>query len=444
MRKSLTHIVIAAVVAVGCNGIHSITDSIKKTPPYQRYVTSLEAAQLDQTILAKAWLRAGEDALKDSVFVSLPFVESGYFKASEPAARSYRFHASEGQVLTAKGSMIAQKSPKLFLDLFVWENDGWVPIAHGDSTFNLTTEFNKGYKQYMIRLQPELLSSVYYSFSISLTPVLINPVAGASNKSIGSFYGDQRDGGKRKHEGVDIFAKKGTLVVAPADGYVSRVGASKLGGKYVWVSDPKRGHSYYFAHLDQQLVKAGMKIERGAALGTVGNTGNAQHTPSHLHFGIYQSGSKDPIHFIRSLEEVTQVLPWDTTLSDPHYRVKVKKSYMRIGPNEKSPYRSQLTSKAYLKIIAHTGNWYRVCLPDQTQGFVLKAHVEAIEKGKRHRLKKAQPLLSDTHADAAPMAFLEAQSAVSILAYFQDFVYVKTSNGLTGWLLLVSEKSRNS
>jgi murein DD-endopeptidase MepM/ murein hydrolase activator NlpD len=442
MQKSFVLIAIAVVFLAGCNSIQNLKNSLK-TPPYEKYVNSLEAAHLDKTILAKTWLRAGENALRDSVVVVLPFSESGYFKASEPAARSYRFHASEGQVLTAKGTVVARESTGLFLDLFVWENNAWTPISHGDSTFNLTFEFNRAYDQYMIRLQPELLSSVYYTFNVSLTPVLINPVSGANNKSIGSFYGDPRDGGKRKHEGVDIFAKKGTPVVAPSDGYVSRVGTSKLGGKYVWLTDSKRGHSYYFAHLDQQLVKAGTKVKQGEELGTVGNTGNAQYTPSHLHFGIYQSGSKDPIHYIRSMESLTEALPWDTTLTDPHYKVKVKRSFLRTGPSDKSQYLAPLHSDTYVKVIAHSSNWYRVSLPNQKQGFIKKTHVEALEKGKRHRLKTAQPLLSDTHEDSAPMLFLKAQSPVSILAYFQGFAYVKTNEGLTGWLML-PRKSKSS
>jgi len=436
MHKTLFLLFFSAILLAGCNGINNIKDSFKKTPPYQKYVRSLEAADLDKTLLAKSWLHAGENALNDSIVVPLPFTESGYFSASEPAARSYRFHASEGQVLTTKATVVARESAKLFLDLFVWENNAWTPVAHGDSTFNLTFEFSNGYEQYLIRLQPELLSSVYYTVSISLTPVLINPVAGAGNTAIGSFYGDPRDGGKRKHEGVDIFAKKGTAVVAPADGYVSRVGTSKLGGKYVWMTDSKRGHSYYFAHLDEQLVTTGKKLKQGEQLGTVGNTGNARYTPSHLHFGIYQSGSKDPIHYIRALEVATDALPWDTTLSNPHYKVKVKRTFLRAGPGEKNAPLSQLKSDTYLKILAHSGNWYRVCLPDQKQGFIVKSHVEAIDKGKRHRLKRDHPLLSDSHPDAPPMSFLKAASAVNILAWFQEFAYVKTSEGLTGWIML--------
>ena len=63
-----------------------------------------------------------------------------------------------------------------------------------------------------------------YSFSFSDGPVpsvdplaLVFPVAG-KKAAVGSFWGAPRDGGKRKHEGIDVFAKKGTPVVAISNG----------------------------------------------------------------------------------------------------------------------------------------------------------------------------------------------------------------------------------
>jgi len=298
------------LLLTACNGINPLNNATFKAPPYKKYIRSLELAELDKSAMAQEWIQAGESALRDSIIVTVPFSESGYFSASQPAARSYRFDARKGQVLTINGNLMA-KNNSVFLDLFAWTENKWTSLAHGDSTISLTYEFDSDHPC-IVRLQPELLVTAYYSISISLTPVLINPVAGATNKSIGSFYGDSRDGGKRKHEGVDIFAKKGSFVIAPAPGTITRVGTTALGGKVVWLHDKKRGHAYYFAHLDNQLVKAGTTVKKGDTLGTVGNTGNARNTPSHLHFGIYQNKSLDPVHFIRTLESVANVQLWDT------------------------------------------------------------------------------------------------------------------------------------
>jgi murein DD-endopeptidase MepM/ murein hydrolase activator NlpD len=63
-----------------------------------------------------------------------------------------------------------------------------------------------------------------YTLSVSVGPSLGFPVSG-NKASIGSFWGDNRDGGKRSHEGVDIFAAKLTPAIAAADGVVTGVRA---------------------------------------------------------------------------------------------------------------------------------------------------------------------------------------------------------------------------
>jgi murein DD-endopeptidase MepM/ murein hydrolase activator NlpD len=138
-------------------------------------------------------------------------------------------------------------------------------------------------------------------------PLLMNPVVGATTKSIISIYGDARDNG-RKHEGIDILAPKGTMVVAPAEGEITAVGYNILGGKVIWMKDATAKRAYYFAHLDSQIVTKGMIVKRGDTLGTVGNTGNARRTRSHLHFGIYKIDGRTPVEYIRSKEQVLTML----------------------------------------------------------------------------------------------------------------------------------------
>lgn len=415
----------------------NFTDTFRTTP-HTQYIRSLELAKLDKTTMAQVWMEAAAKALNDSVFVPTPFSESGYFNAHEPAARSYRFIAREGQLITLKASVKSNTKPNLFIDLFTWQDKKWKQVAHGDSTFTLTYEQGNGQDSCLIRIQPELLVTAYYTLALSLTPVLINPVQGATNKSIGSFYGDARDGGKRKHEGVDIFAAKGTLVIAPTDGYVSRVGNNSLGGKVVWMQDPKRGHSYYFAHLDSQLVTPGMKLHRGEPIGLVGNTGNAKYTPSHLHFGIYQSTSKDPVNYIRMMDVVANTLPWDTTFAQLDFKVTSKTAAMMRGPSDKFVKVTSLARESYVHVLAQSKEWYRVTLPDGMEGFVKQNTVKAIHDGKRLKIKQPTNLLSETTMDAVPLAHLSDGATVEVLAFFNEFRFVKTREGVFGWLLIGS------
>ena len=129
---------------------------------------------------------------------------------------------------------------------------------------------------------------------------LVFPVAG-KRSNIGSFWGDQRDGGKRKHEGIDIFAKKGTPLLAVCDGIIVSCGNTPRGGKHLWLQSFHHPWRAYYAHLDEQKVRAGQVVKKGQVIGTVGNTGNAKHTPSHVHFGIYKlfGGAVDPLAYIR-------------------------------------------------------------------------------------------------------------------------------------------------
>jgi len=126
------------------------------------------------------------------------------------------------------------------------------------------------------------------------------PVAG-KRSNIGSFWGAVRDGGKRKHQGIDIFARKGTPVVAVCDGIIVSSGNTTRGGKHLWLQSRQYPWKAYYAHLDQKKVSAGQVVRKGQVIGTVGNTGNAKNTPSHLHFGIYKmfGGAVNPLPYVK-------------------------------------------------------------------------------------------------------------------------------------------------
>jgi murein DD-endopeptidase MepM/ murein hydrolase activator NlpD len=116
---------------------------------------------------------------------------------------------------------------------------------------------------------------------------LAMPVVGIRPLDLYDSWGNPRDGGKRKHKGIDIFAPKGTGVVAVADGIISFIGDQPKGGQCVWLTT-EAGVSFYYAHLDRWApgLYEGMEVSAGDLLGYVGNTGNAKTTPAHLHFGV--------------------------------------------------------------------------------------------------------------------------------------------------------------
>jgi peptidoglycan LD-endopeptidase LytH len=112
------------------------------------------------------------------------------------------------------------------------------------------------------------------------------PVVGVSPAQLHDTWGARRSGG-RHHQGIDIFAPKGTPVISTTPGIVQRVGQNHLGGNCVWILGPS-GQVHYYAHLDHFAdIQPNQKIEPGDVIGYVGNTGNAKTTPSHLHYCIY-------------------------------------------------------------------------------------------------------------------------------------------------------------
>ena len=96
-----------------------------------------------------------------------------------------------------------------------------------------------------------------------------------------------RSGGRR-HQGVDMFARYGTAVVAPVAGLVE-LRSNSLGGLvfHLWGDD---GTYYYGAHLSRHGTVSGT-VAAGTVLGYVGTSGNAAGTPPHLHFEIHPGRS---------------------------------------------------------------------------------------------------------------------------------------------------------
>jgi hypothetical protein len=87
------------------------------------------------------------------------------------------------------------------------------------------------------------------------------------------------------HHGIDIFAAFGTPVVASGGGRIATFGRSGAGGLSVWV-EADDGTALYYAHLlaVHKGMQRGQRVERGTIIGYVGDSGNAEGGPPHLHF----------------------------------------------------------------------------------------------------------------------------------------------------------------
>jgi murein DD-endopeptidase MepM/ murein hydrolase activator NlpD len=145
------------------------------------------------------------------------------------------------------------------------------------------------------------------------------PLDGAPRKTT-SGLGDDREGGKRRHTGVDLDSEQGEPVRAVADGKVVLAGvdrganrlrpldpkltrlvpAARMGprGLLVVVEHARKLTSHYM-HLSAYVVRTGQRVKGGQLLGYVGRTG-MQESEAHLHLGLQHKNKHiDPLVHLR-------------------------------------------------------------------------------------------------------------------------------------------------
>lgn len=135
------------------------------------------------------------------------------------------------------------------------------------------------------RSQDYVADVLAYAASLDAATVIGNgwlcPVAG--RVSFTDTWLAPRSGG-RQHHGVDMFAARGTPVVAPVAGSVDFYNNSLGGLSFnVWGDD---GTYFFGTHLAQYGPRSG-HVDAGTVIGYVGDTGNAAGTGAHLHFEIH-------------------------------------------------------------------------------------------------------------------------------------------------------------
>jgi peptidoglycan LD-endopeptidase LytH len=435
MRSRWILTAVGAVV-VGCAPGSPLREAVRPSSPYERYAESLRDSGLDETALGRDWLAAGDSALANPTPVDLPLRETGYLAPDDPAARGWQFSLAHGRRLVINVETIAADPLPLYLDLF--ERRGSPAELHlvasaDDGAGQLEFEPERD-GTFVLRLQPELLRGGRFTITEETTATLTFPIAGRDGRSIASSFGDPRDAGARTHQGIDIFAPRGTPVVAAAAGWVSSASTNPLGGNVVWIRT-SRGQSHYYAHLDQQRVGAGTHVREGEPIGTVGNTGNARTTAPHLHFGIYRGGAIDPFPFV--FTEMNRLAPVTAdTDALGSWRRASGIVRLRAAPAATAPIVRELPQHTVVRIDGVVRDWYRVQLPDGYSGFVSERLTESMGQPVRTMGAGAVQLLDRPIVTAAPIAELETYPRLSVLGRFRDFLFVRTLDGREGWVPL--------
>lgn len=356
-----------------------------REPPataHERYARALHDAGLDSTALGREWLAASDSALRAPLVAVLPANEVGVYDRDEARAVAYRVSLRDGQrfrtTLRAEGLPV-----RIYLDLFEIGSDSIKPFEHRATadtlvrTDSASTTITLEYEAtsdgvFVLRLQPELLRSGRFDLTMQVEPMLAFPVEGRGNAAIQSLFGVGREGGRRSHHGIDIFAPRGTPVLAATDGTVRSTSPNNLGGNVIWLSDERRRQTLYYAHLDRHAVSAGDRVRAGDTIGFVGNTGNARTTPPHLHFGIYRRGRGpiDPLTYVRRVTAKSPVLTADIRQLGRQAVTRTSNIALREAPSATSSALRRMPNELPLQIMAVNANWYRVQFEDGTTGYV--------------------------------------------------------------------------
>ncbi|QJD94473.1 M23 family metallopeptidase [Mucilaginibacter robiniae] len=410
----------------------------KKLSPHEAYAQRLKDAGLDHTAIGGAWLQNANNSLTKALTVTIPYKETGYFAADKIQTAALRFEAKRGQKLHIALNKKPEFGFAIYMDL-LQENAGNESkiVASADTAgVNFSYEISQaGY--YILRLQPELLRGGEYTLTITAGPSLNFPVSSSGKPHIGSFWGDSRDAGGRRHEGVDIFAPKGTPALAAADGTVTRVTENKLGGKVVFMHPDNENYTLYYAHLGKQLVQDGETIHAGDTVGLIDNTGNAKNTPSHLHFGIYTfgQGAVDPLPFVNREIKTPKPINAPLELLNATAHTTTKNNKLYTEPNETSLVKEILPVNTIINIEAATDSWYKAVLPNGLQGFISRHNVSTANTIKKYVAKQAQPLLDAPNVQsAARKTIILEGSRVNVKGIYKNYYLVTDEQNNAGWI----------
>ena len=417
-------------ILASCSKPQTLAALFQKTTPHDDYARALDRAGLHEAALGRQWQQAADQALRDSLTVTLPVLETGYFRPEQPTAAGYRYAVRAGELVhvrltLAPGPVLA---PRVFVDAFAllphqrpellkWTATDTTAAGSYDYSYQATDD-----AQHLLRVQPELLAAGRYTLRLWRGPGLgLFPVKGRTDQAIISRWGDPRDAGARRHEGVDISAPRGTPAVAAADGTITRTGESKLGGRVVWLADNQGQHLYY-AHLDKQLVQPGQRVRAGDTLGLVGNTGNARTTAPHLHFGIYRAGrgAVDPWPFLHRED------PIPTPLAGPDRRGE----WVRPRPAQAT---RQLPATLPLLVLGQRANYLRVELPNGQLRYVAARTVAPAQPLRRLVLAASREIQAEPTASAPALAVWPLRTPVAVLGESAGYALVRGPAGQQGW-----------
>lgn len=424
--RYLISILLLAVLLTSC------TREVMQPSPHGTYLAALIREDLNSS--ARRWAAEATATLQNPLPIAMPYSERRLLENEHLQPVTFGVALREEQLLQVDVIPSTNTRAEVFVDVFVVGEDEVTPKRVGSMASNKRTMTLEARRDgnYLVRVHPSRTAVGLIDIAITSPYKFGFPVDIARDNAVQSYFGAARDAGKRSHEGIDIFASRGTPVLAAADGRVTRVAETPLGGKQVWVRNGK--YAFYYAHLDSTAVAKGDEVTRSQLLGTVGNTGNASTTAPHLHFGVYRrwQGAVDPLPLVGPSKNASIVTIPDVALAPRWVSVTASRLNLRAGPSLQNAVTGSLTRGDLVRVDAVAGDWLRITAGSGRMGFVARRltdlPVESDLLLDRDSLVTVRP-----KKDAPIIGQLNTGQQLHALGRFGDFTLVKMPGGMIGW-----------
>lgn len=266
------------------------------------------------------------------------------------------------------------------------------------------------------------------------------PVAGATSYS--DTYLANRDGGARRHQATDIFAAKGQAVHAavggticfapgieepmPYYGYMLRVCNGPITYSYIHLNNDTPGtddgrSGYRGAYAPG--IREGVTVERGQLIGYVGDSGNAEDTPPHLHFDIFDRSFEDP---------AIASAPWRQHYRNPYPSLRAAQAKGEVARGA-----LRLGSRG-----ASVARWQELLNSVTDAGLTADGVFGPATDAATRAFQRVKGLADDGIVGAATMAVMEAASgttATPVSSVVTDTASGTTGSGFPGRLLRLED-----
>jgi len=277
--------------------INALTEDIERIQTFEkklRTITGIE--QVDMTKPFQDLIQGDEkptdankvEMEKDTTFVT-PLKEFREFQDSANYLNLKNLY--EQKIATNFGLQTGYTFTKDLTDLTKQSFILASQYATFDYKFNILRRYVKNLETSVHELDQFLLDKDSY---LKSTPTLL-PTKGW----VTSYYGPRispTSNRLKMHEGIDIGAKPGTPILAPADGVVVYSGTKPGFGMFVQL-DHGYGVETIFAHAKTLTAKKGQIVKRGTEIAAIGSTGYS--TGPHVHYEVRVNGTPvDPLYFI--------------------------------------------------------------------------------------------------------------------------------------------------